>query len=254
VNITFNKYMDNPSLGTSVYSTRQIYRNLYKQKFDNLMVREQGQLHYKIFNTDDHLDTHYIHLKIPSEKIPDLYYDVVLEFWTDDPNEKDSPTIRKYNVRFYSNDQAFIFTFAHAFNSNGLFIDLLKTKMLKRTLTDKAKERNPKDDIWYVKSLCFAFYAMERYLLFNRSMLNQNGRKFNRSELLNGVQSAESKIEERRLKEEQLKDSYRAERLKARAQKELDNKKFARTNQLVKIASTVKPVKTAKQIKKIKKK
>ena len=42
--------------------------------------------------------------------------------------------------------------------------------------------------------------------------------------------------------------------MKARAQKELDNKKFARTNQLVKIASTVKPVKTAKQIKKIKKK
>ena len=252
--MTFNRYMDNPSIGTSVYSTREIYRNLYKQKFDNLMVREQGQLHYKIYNTDDTLDTHYIHFKIPSEKIPDLYYDVVLEFWTNDPNEKDAPTIRKYNVRFYANDQAFIFTFAHAFNRNGLFINFLKPKMLKRTLTDRAKERNPKDDIWYVKSLCFAFYGMERYGMFNRSMLHQNGKKFNKAELLNGVQSAENKIEEHRIKNEQLKNSYRAEQMKARAQKELDNKKFARANQLVKVASTAKPVKTAKQIKKIKKK
>lgn len=250
---TFNKYMDNPSSGTSVYATREVYKNLYKQKFDNLMVREQGQLHYKIFNTDDSRDTHYIHLKIPSEKLPDLYYDVVLEFYTTDPNLKDKPTIREYNVRFYSNDSAFIFTFAHAFAKNGLFINLLRPKMLQRALVDKPKVRNPKDDIWYVKSLCFAFYAMQRFNLFNRSMLNQNGQKFNQTQFMAGIMSAENKIEEHRIKSEQIKNTYKQERMKARADKELQNKKFAKTNvEFVRSAKKAPIAKSVKSVRKVK--
>lgn len=194
--MTFNRYMDNPSSGTSVYSMREYYRNIYKNKFDNLLVREQGNIKYTVYKTDNSTDTFYIHIKVPSESLSGLYYDVVIELSTQSNDLKSRPNLREYHVRFFSNDHAFCYTFAHAFNKNGLFIPILKSKMIEKCLKERGSNRNPRDDVWYVKSLCFAYYTMERYNLFNRSTLTQNSIKFVSNTLLNNVMHAASKSEE----------------------------------------------------------
>ena len=40
---TFNGYMDNPSDSPSVFTMRSMYKNMYKKKFDELLVREQAR-------------------------------------------------------------------------------------------------------------------------------------------------------------------------------------------------------------------
>ena len=194
--MTFNKYMDNPSQGTSTFTNRGMYQQMYRKRFDTLMVREQGRIAYKIYKTNNATDSFYIHLKIPSEELLNFYYDVVVELYTRENVQKTATNLRAYNVRFFSNDHAFIFSFAHAFNKHGLFIPVLQNKMLKQSLKEKAMTRNPRDDIWYVKSLCFAFYAMERYSLFTRSALNQKAVKYNQTEFLKNITSAQDKLDQ----------------------------------------------------------
>ena len=214
--ITFNRYMDNPSTSTSVYTTRSMYKNMYQQKFDALMVRTNGQILYKLYNCADAHDTHYVHIKIPSEQLPNLFYDVVVKLYTDKNELKDNATFREHYVKFFSNDHAFVYTFAHAFNKHGLFITELKDKMSKRALTDKAEIHNPKDDIWYVKSLVFAYYVMHRNNLFARSIFKQIGRNFVIAEFLKNIASVEQKFYER----DQLLKQQQTEKQKAREAKQ----------------------------------
>lgn len=248
IEMTFNKYMDNPSSGTSTFTNRSMYREMYKNKFDILLVKEQGRILYKIYKTGNGTDSYFIHFKIPSEKTPNLYYDVVIELWTKKNELKSSASLRMYNVRFYSNDQAFIFAFAYAFNKNGLFIKELKDKMNKTALTVVAEQRNPKSEIWYVKSLCFAFFAMEKYGLFSRPMLNQHALKYNHSEFLKAIMHSDDKIEEyKKIQLEIRANAIKEKREKQRQQNMLSKQKF-----LVKTAHEVSKSKSSKYVSKAK--
>jgi len=214
--MSFDKYIDNPS-GGQVFTNRQMYKSMYKRKFDILMVREQNHVAYKIYKADDTVDAYYIHFKIPSEVVPNFYYDVVIRLFTTENVKKNQANLRNYAVNFYSNDPAFVYTFAHAFKKNKLFIPDLEPKMSKRALRENADVRNPKNNVWYVKSLFFAYLAMEKYNLFSRSMLNQNSSKYNKKELLKNITDADTKVaarqfEESKLKEQQKKEKDDAER------------------------------------------
>ena len=163
--ITFDKYIDNPS-GGQIFTNRQVYKAMYKDKFDKVLVREQGQVQYTVYKTNDANDTYYIHFKIPSEVVDRFYYDVVIQLYTLDNADKTSANLRKYFVKFYSNDPAFVYTFAHSFKKNNLFIRDLEPKMSQKALKEKADVRNPKDNVWYVKSLFFAYlflYALKHF-------------------------------------------------------------------------------------------
>ena len=156
--MTFDKYIDNPS-GGSVFTNRNMYKTMYKDKFDKILLREQGAIKYALYIDKDNIDSHYVHLKIPSEVISNFYYDVVIQLYTNNNSIKNEASLRRYSVKFYSNDPAFVYTFAHSFNKNGLFISDLESKMSRQALRHKATVKNPKDDIWYVKSLFFAYLA-----------------------------------------------------------------------------------------------
>lgn len=251
IEMTFNKYMDNPSGGTSTFTNRAMYRKMYEEKFNNLLVREQGKIMYKIYKTGNATDSYFIHFKIPSENIANLYYDTVVELWTKDQLQKSAANLRMYNTRFYSNDQAFIFSFAYAFNKNGLFIKELKDKMNKTALTTKGDIRNPKGDIWYVKSLCFAYYAMERYNLFSRPMINQNSIKYNHSEFLKAVMFSDDKIAEHaKLANEIKKEKQLIKQEKIRQQNMLTHQKF--NTKPLKISSKVSKVSNTKTSSRVK--
>ena len=215
--MSFDKYIDNPS-GGAVFTNRQMYKNMYKDKFGKVLVREQGVIKYTVYKTGDDTDTYYIHFKIPSEVIEKFYYDVVIELYTTDNAKKNLASLRSYAVRFYSNDPAFVYTFAYAFKKNKLFIKDLESKMSKEALRVKADIRNPRADVFYVKSLFFAYLAMERYSLFNRNMLNQHSKPYKKKELLDQITPADIKVHDRQ-REQQLLDKQKKEE-KERARKE----------------------------------
>ncbi len=217
--MSFDKYIDNPS-GGQVFTNRQMYKAMYKQKFDAVLVREQGQIKYVVYRSEDENDSYYIHIKVPSEVIDNFYYDVVIQLYTTDNTKKNNVNLREYGVKFYSNDPAFVYTFAHSFKQNNLFIKDLEPKMMKRALKEKAEIKNPKDNVWYVKSLYFAYLTMEKYHLFNRPMLNQHSIKYDRMALLSKVTAADIKVADRQHEQELLDAKKKREREEARREKQ----------------------------------
>ena len=216
--MSFDKYIDNPSGQASVVTNRQMYKAMYKQKFNAVLVREQGQIKWTVYQTKDKNDSWYIHIKVPSEVIEKFYYDVVIRLFTSDNVKKTNANLREYAVQFYSNDPAFVYTFAYSFNKNRLFIDDLKPKMSSRALSNRAEQRNPKDNVWYVKSLYFAYLIMERDHLFQRSMLTQYAKKYNVKELLKNIEHADKKVKARQEEQEKLNRSKQhSKELKERA-------------------------------------
>lgn len=193
MDMTFDQYIQNPMGGSnSVMSNREMYRKMYMEKLDKIMVRESGKISYKLYRSSSR---YYAHIKVPSETIKEFYYDVVIEF--SKPKDGNKPldrTLKNYNVRFFSNDPSFVYTFAHAFIKNGLFITELKDKMSKEAVEKKAEIKNPKDQIGYVKSLYFAYLMMIRKGLFNKMLYMD---KYNENILKADVMDADTKIAQR---------------------------------------------------------
>ena len=250
--MSFDRYIDNPS-GGSVFTNRNIYKNMYRRKFGNVLVREQGQIKYTVYKSGDAFDSYYIHIKVPSEVIDNFYYDVVIRLFTDVNEKKNNANLREYAVQFYSNDPAFVYTFANTFYKRKLFINDLKPKMAKQAIKEKAEIRNPGNNVWYVKSLFFAYLIMEKYSLFQRAMLDQHAKKYKKAELLRNITQAETKIADRQKAQKQLDDEKRKEKERAiiERQKQLRTQqthstKIAKATKISKVSTTTKVSKVSK--------
>lgn len=200
--MTFEQYIQNPmGVANSVISNREMYRTLYTKKLDEILVREIGflnRMEYHLYKDDNR---YFAYLKIPSEKIPNFFYDVVIEFT--EPKDKKvviDGSLKNYLVRFYSNDPSFVFTFAHAFLKNDMFIKDLSDKMSKKAIKEKANEKNPHNIIGYVKSLYFTYIIMNRKALFNKVKYTET---FNLKVLKSKIMDADNKI---RLRQEASSD------------------------------------------------
>lgn len=165
MSMSFDDYIQNPmGKENAVISNRNMYRDLYKAKLDKILVRENGKIEYKCYS----IGIKYLcYLKIPSEVVPNFYYDVLIEFT---PPKKliHGGSLKDFSVRFFSNDPSFVYTFAHAFIKNGLFITTFEDKMSKEAIQKVAKEKNPNNQVGYVKSLYFAYLFMQSRGLFNK--------------------------------------------------------------------------------------
>ena len=250
--MNFDKYIDNPSGGATVITNRNMYKDMYKSKFDKVLLRESGSIEWKVYSANDGKDSYYIHIKVPSEVIEKFYYDVVIRLFTTENKKKSNVNLREYAVQFYSNDPAFVYTFAHAFNKNNLFIEDLESKMTKTALKDVAKVKNPKDNVWYVKSLYFAYLIMERYHLFNRNILKQNSTKYNKRELLSKITHATEKIEARQEAENKLNKEKSKTKKIERKDKDLQSKhskisSIIKTSTVSKTSRVTNKVKTTKR-------
>ena len=112
--MTFDEYIKNPmGKDNSVFSKRGMYKDLYTGKFDAILAREAGNIDFMLYKSDDSKYT--IHIKIPSEVVEKFYYDVVIEFSTKEKFDFVRPTLSNYDVKFFSNDPAFVFTFAYSY-------------------------------------------------------------------------------------------------------------------------------------------
>lgn len=196
--MSFNDYINNPGgKGSAVITNRSMYKDMYQQKFDALLVREQGNIDYTVYHKNDSSDSYYIHMKIPSEVVSGFYYDVVVRLYTTIGSKKSSTDLRTYAVQFYSNDSTFVYTYAYVFSKNNLFIKDLAPKMSRKALTEKPKVRNPNCTMGYIKSLYFAYLTMEKYNLFQRSVLDSKAKTYSKYNLLHDIEHADKKMEER---------------------------------------------------------
>ena len=199
--MTFEQYISNPMGKNNAVlsaSVRESIRKDYTERFNRLLLRENGKIDYTLYRNDS-TNVYYIHIKIPSETVENFYYDIVIKFSANASIKDNGRDLKYYNIQFYSNDPAFVFTYAHTFIKNGLFIKELLPKMSKEAIKTKAKEKNPYDINGYVKTIYFAYLYMNQKGLFNK-IHYLTAKPFNLKELLNNIEDADNKIEDRQTK------------------------------------------------------
>lgn len=216
VKTTYSNYINNPGIikGVSVNSQIKLIKADYKNRFDQVMVREAGQMAYYLYKDTKNSNQYYAHFMVPSEKTKGIYYDVVIEFFTDKPDVMTS-NLNNYNVRFFSNDPAFIFTYAYTFKHSDLTIDWLEKKMNRKALTEKPVVRNPRMETGYVKSLYFAYYYMKLHNLFFVETGWKNAKSLNKQNVLKSIVDSETKLGDiKRVKEieKKIKEQERQEK------------------------------------------
>jgi hypothetical protein len=198
MNITFNQYILNPQLKSNAVlnaTAREAIRGNYIKKYNAILLRERGKINYFLYY-DKRNNRYYGHFKIPSETVNKFYYDVVLEFFADE-NVSNTEDLFKYYIKFYSNDPAFVYTHAHAFNTNDLFISELSSKMSRKALKKEAVEKNPSNQIGYVKTIYFAYLYMKEKGLNDVSKFKGEANSFSKIGLLSKIEKADKKIEDR---------------------------------------------------------
>lgn len=249
--MTLEEYINNPMGSSVVANQREMYKAYYTKKYDALMVRENGKIEYKLYKSKKE-DTYVVYLKIPSEAVADFYYDVVIEFKS--KNASKLSNLEKYDIRVFSNDPSFVFTFAYAFNKDKMFITELSSKMSKKALTDKAKEKNPQALIGYVKSLYFAYLYMKKVGLVSK-LRYAGAEELNYNKLSKEIIHVDEKISLREEEQEKKKRKKKNETHKNTVTKSLLNNPFVKTANVIKtntISNVNKIVSKTKSVKKIK--
>ena len=204
MDITYAQYIDRPSIvkGSATNSMITLVKQDYRRRFDAIFVRESSLLVTNLYK-DKTKPIYYVYIKMPSEKTPNLYYDVIIEFRAKKFEKILGSGLDKYNVRFFSNDPAFLFTYAYAFNKANLIIDWLKPRLSKQALTQAPVIRNPNATTGYVKSLYFAYFYMDIKKLFNLDSLAwKSAKPLDKRQIIHQIPDFDVKLDDvRRLKQ-----------------------------------------------------
>ena len=262
--MTFQQYIENP-LGkrNAVFSQRDMYKQLYTQKFDAVFMRETGQINFTLY-WDKGKDQFYAHVKIPSEVVPHFYYDVVIKFSTKDNGLRVGNTLNEYDVQFFSNDPAFVFTYERVFHKLGMFVEECKPKASKIALRKDPKEKNPYEVPGYVKSIYFCYLFMKRSNLFSKAQYKTIGQPFNVRKMLSEIENTDKKIADRQIKGEEVAKQQAKEK-RAGRNREISDAKAKQgilngqrraqdvdTSKRVKVTGTTKTVKPVGRIASVK--
>ena len=221
--ITYSQYISNP-MGNRVMTNREVYRKLYSDKLDKLIVRENGNLPYYLFQ--DTKNNRFIAvIKTPSESVKHFFYDVVIEFTTDSDAIAGSTSLKDYHVRFYSNEPAFIYTFCYAFIQNKIFFTDMENKMNKIAREQQAVITNAKNEVGYCKSLYFAYLILELKNLFDKRVWGTQARAYDRHILQSLVEHTSAKA----ITRQQMLSDQRKEAKKFEAAKKIQPNEVTKT-------------------------
>lgn len=262
--MSFQQYIDNPmGKRNAVFSQRNMYKQLYTEKFDKVFLREAGKINYTLY-IDPKKDRYVAHIKVPSETVKNFYYDAVIMFYSNDPAVKMSSSLQDYHVKFFSNDPAFVFTYLRVFLKNDLFIEELKPKASKLALKQDPKVTNPYEIPGYSKILYFAYLFMKSKNLFAKHMYTSFGVRYSTKALVDAVEHTDIKIAERQeLGAEQAKEQAKQKREERREQRTSTSRevyspsgniKQSKAVMRTKTTGTTKNVNTVKTTRKIPKK
>lgn len=250
--ITFDQYIQNPQLRSNAVlnsTAREAIRTDYLKRYNGILLREKGNIDYKLYE-DKKSNSFYAHIKIPSEHVEKFYYDVVIRFFANE-NIKNPEDLFDYNIQVFSNDPAFVYTYAYVFNANDLFIQSLAPKMSKKALKKTPDEKNPYKQVGYVKTLYFAYLTMKNKGLNKLSKFKTEASRFSLVALSTSITKADNKIEDREAEGAKQAKKKAADK-KKQTPKSTDNIKYTKNNGLE--VKKVQKVKTTKTVAKVKKK
>lgn len=103
-------------------------------------------------------DSYYIHIKVPSESQKDgnYMYDVVIRFFTDNPEVSIQSHLRNYFIQFFSNSPSFMYQYAYLYNKEGFLIEALYNKLDPDYIDTPPEKTNKNMIMGYDKSIYFA--------------------------------------------------------------------------------------------------
>lgn len=197
--MTFNQYVNNPYGASSIsVQARESIKASYADKLDKLFLRENNKEFQRLMFKSK--KSWYIFIKVPSETIPDFSYDVVIEFI----NPEEHSSLYDCEVRFFSNDPAFMYN-AYVYNKNNLLIPDLKSKLPSESLKLPSL-KNEKNIPGYIKSIYFAYLMCKRYGFCEKVYFESHAKQYTKSHLLSLVEHASDKLRDRQDKEAQYKE------------------------------------------------
>ena len=204
--MTLQQYIHNPAGSkASVISNRKMFEDLYRDKWGKIMTRENGHVDYKLYIDKNR---YIAHLRIPSEAIDKFYYDVVFLF----SGVGTAKRLDQCEVRFFSNDPSFNYTFAYAFKKHDMCIKELESRMSKTALKKRPLEKNPDNAIGYVKSFYFAYIYMSEKGLLNLAKFKAEAEKMNWKIFTQIVELTDDKVAARQEAGNLLKKKEKKER------------------------------------------
>lgn len=117
-------------------------------------------------------ESYYFHVKVPSasQKDANVYYDVVIRFFTNKADAKASSHLRDYFIQFFSNSPGFIYNYAVLYKNHGFLIDSLYTKMDPRYFDKLPIKTNKRLELSYDKTIYFAcrFLNERKFKVLNK--------------------------------------------------------------------------------------
>ena len=135
-------------------------------KYEGMYKKAMQDRHgIRIFATTKLEDSYYFHIKIPSDSSAKqgtkMEYDVVIRFFSEDPEIKSQNNLQNYYIQFYSNSPSFIYQYAYLYNTNGYLIKELYSKTDQENINKPPEKTNSKMEMSYDKSIYFACRYLE---------------------------------------------------------------------------------------------
>lgn len=181
---TLEEFYKNPS-GKGITSNNvSSVRYVMDARYDILTKKLKKKMPVTVFEESER--SYYFWIVIPSD-MRDYNYDVVIHLYSIE--EDPSSSLRKWNVQFFSNCPSFVFTYAYAYNANGLFIPFL-AKKLGRATTELPSEKNPDLQVEWDKSIYYAMKVLMTNLRYTqRFVVKRMAEPFSEKELASRLRS-----------------------------------------------------------------
>lgn len=138
------------------FGEKEIRSNEFEAKYKHLA--SEKRIHMEACVEID--GAYLVHIKVGSDSNANVFYDVILLFFTDDPTIKKDISFRRYYVQFFSNSPSFIYQYATLYQENGMMIDMLADKLDQLYAGKKPEKTNPRNKLSYDKSI----YAVCRWM------------------------------------------------------------------------------------------
>lgn len=193
----------------------------------------------------------YILVNIPSS-VQGIKYDILVKFV--ETSKSTGESIADYDMKIFSNSPSFLYTYAFAYDKQGLFLTDCKRKLSPQMLKDIAKSKNP----YGILSYDFSVFAALHFIVSNDYLsldtINQYGKKVNKSDVLKLVKNADALQKDRKFQKVAIREAELEEKKNKIKKSSKAKPEDEESVNEVKTVKSVKKTKTTKTVKKVKKK
>lgn len=215
VNMILRDFLKSPNKKKGVPYIRQI-----KQDLDNAFAKtyreRKDRFGMRVLKTDHAI---YIIVRVPSESLDNIQYDVVVELLP----HGDSESIYEHEVRVISNSPSFVFYHAYVYNKNGLLTDNknLINSIPRQSIRKRPDKTNSYQILLYEKT---TYYALK--YLFEIKRMTSN-RVFSSAK---SASEAEINMTNHDLIMKRRKAQYNKEQKRKKAKEKREDKKQTQEN------------------------